>query len=372
MPDEKKEVEPQNHLGGVKKDDAFSRLMAGVVSDTAVMYNTYAMEATLKDSPRKDTSSVAVTVMNSPAGTETRKEAARPDSPLRSDTGTLAGREDTAKITAVPGTGVPGRVDTFRTVALSPPVPADSSRQTLSSGKEGSPIIDSTVHKGDSLAVTGLTPAAVPPLPKAGSVVKLSERKTTKGVRLVYVDHIKGRKADTIVVIIPVDTATRLAQRPAETGSAVSSQTGSDTPALAFAGIPTQIGAAAPAQKTSSAATATLRSDSAQKKTPSHSLFINSDCRNFATEYDVDKLRVKMLETGKEEDRISAAHKVFKSKCFSTKQIKALSEVFTSDAQKFRFLETAYPFVSDEHFKELSELLADPVYNSKFRTMTGQ
>src|SRR5258708_8854216 len=30
MPDEKKEVEPQNHLGGVKKDDAFSRLMSGV------------------------------------------------------------------------------------------------------------------------------------------------------------------------------------------------------------------------------------------------------------------------------------------------------------------------------------------------------
>jgi hypothetical protein len=79
-----------------------------------------------------------------------------------------------------------------------------------------------------------------------------------------------------------------------------------------------------------------------------------------------------MLEAGKDEDRIAVAHKVFKSKCFSTRQIKALSEVFTSDAQKFRFLETAYPFVSDDHFKELAELLADPVYSSKFRTMTGQ
>src|SRR4029077_8350504 len=35
----------QIRLEGIKKDDAFSRLMADVVSDTAVMYNTYAEEA---------------------------------------------------------------------------------------------------------------------------------------------------------------------------------------------------------------------------------------------------------------------------------------------------------------------------------------
>src|SRR5882757_1538189 len=40
---DKKEEAPVNKEG-VKKDDAFSRLMAGVVSDTVVMYNTYAME----------------------------------------------------------------------------------------------------------------------------------------------------------------------------------------------------------------------------------------------------------------------------------------------------------------------------------------
>jgi len=85
--------------------------------------------------------------------------------------------------------------------------------------------------------------------------------------------------------------------------------------------------------------------------------FVNSDCHNFATDYDVDKLRVKMLEATKDDDRLLVARKVFRSKCFSTKQIRALSEVFTSDAQKFKFLEAAYPFVSDEHFPELSNLL---------------
>ena len=390
MPDEKKEVEPKSHLEGVKKDDAFSRLMAGVVSDTAVMYNTYAMEATLKDSPvapvngktagppvagasGKDTASASVVVANSPAGTEILKEAARPDTPARSDTGTLAVRTDTTKIMVVPGTGVLRTVDSSRILPQSPPVPADSVLPAMSPGKEGGGIIDSTAHynnRSDS--------AAVIVLPKADPVIKLSERKTTKGVRLVYADHIKGKKADTIVVIIPVDTVTRLTQRPAETASPVSPPVGSGVSAVVPAGsdhpVTTQNGVETPGQKASTFMVVTTRPDSGQKKTsaPAHPLFINSDCRNFATEYDVDKLRVKMLEAGKEEDRILVAHKVFKSKCFSTRQIKALSEVFTSDAQKFRFLEAAYPFVSDDHFKELVELLTDPVYNSKFRTMTGQ
>ena len=37
---------------GVKRDDAFSRLMAGVVNDTAVLYNTYVEEATPRDSSK--------------------------------------------------------------------------------------------------------------------------------------------------------------------------------------------------------------------------------------------------------------------------------------------------------------------------------
>ncbi len=98
--------------------------------------------------------------------------------------------------------------------------------------------------------------------------------------------------------------------------------------------------------------------------------FINSDCHNYATDYDVDKLRVKLLEGTRDEDRILAARKVFKTRCFSTRQIRALSEVFTTDATRFRFFEAAYPFCSDDRFRELSNLLADPVYSSKFRVMT--
>jgi len=222
--------------------------------------------------------------------------------------------------------------------------------------------------------MAGIPAAGGASLYRPGPVVKLSERKTTKGLRLVYADHQKGRKTDTIVVIIPVDTTARLTQRTVDTVSSVSSPAGSDTPATAgtYRPITPGNGSETTAPKKADAATLPARSDTAQKKAAARLPFINSDCKNFATDYDVDKLRVKMLETSKDEDRISVARKVFKTKCFTTRQIRALSEVFTSDAQKFRFFETAYPFVSDDHFRELTDLLADPVYNSKFRSMTGQ
>ena len=100
--------------------------------------------------------------------------------------------------------------------------------------------------------------------------------------------------------------------------------------------------------------------------------FVNSDCHAFATDYDVDKLRVRMLDATKDEDHIQVAYKIFKIKCSATKQIRALSEVFTTDPAKFKFLATAYPFVSDNQFPELVNLLSDPVYTGRFRTMTDR
>ncbi len=491
MPDEKKGEGAQRHLEGVKKDDAFSRLMAGVVSDTAVMYNTYAMEATLKDSPAtpksapvdtllsaaqetastglksandlssggkssgdkssgekppglkvdssdngmlisatsgKDTSGT-VAVVNAPVGIDISKDAIRPDTSFSNkelDSSKLSsgqikdsiGQESAVRRRGLPKTGDPSIImdssvrktdssvipgSALSGTAAVPPgstavlpgspgtaIPG-SSPDSAAGGNAMPGTISSSTNSGSALPgsspaspIPGTTSVILPgasssvpsSLAKAGPVLKLSERKTTKGLRLVYADHIKGKKADTIVVIIPVDTGARLAQRPGESNSLAASPVRSDSPALVSARpdhpATSPNGTGTSGQKTTVSAPLFRPLDTSQKKTPAKTLFINSDCRNFATDYDVDKLRVKMLETSKDEDRITAAHKVFKTKCFATKQIRALSEVFTSDAQKFRFFETAYPFVSDDHFKELTDLLADPVYNSKFRSMTGQ
>ena len=79
-----------------------------------------------------------------------------------------------------------------------------------------------------------------------------------------------------------------------------------------------------------------------------------------------------MLGAASDDDRIQLARKVFKIKCFSTGQIRALSQVFASEAGKFRFLEAAYPFVSDDQFPELIDLFTDPLYTRKFRSLANR
>ncbi|MDO6429666.1 hypothetical protein Q4E93_03630 [Flavitalea sp. BT771] len=391
---DKKEAPPAGvHSEGIKKDDAFSRLMAGVVGDTAVMYNTYALEKILNDTA----SSVAV----------------KADSPVaaRAASSPKSSAVDSASATLVPPVTSPGNV--------SPPP---------------------TVRPG-------------------GTIVKLSERKTPKGLRIAFADRPSGRKADTIIVIIPLDSpvsamavskpdsipVSPALARKAAPNKPDSAQTTSTEPlfrnkpdsARAPAEVvrhkPDTIATAAstdsivrtdpntihvyingakkaPRKEADSvaalppgnmalkadsthAATAKAthnksdstpnpsapnrelyrpRPDSAEKGASSKPVVVNSDCRNFATDYDVDRLRVKMLEISKDEDKVLTARKIFKIKCFTTRQVKALSEVFATDAGKYRFFETAYPFVSDDRFRELTDLLKDPVYNAKFKAMTGQ
>jgi hypothetical protein len=97
---------------------------------------------------------------------------------------------------------------------------------------------------------------------------------------------------------------------------------------------------------------------------------INSDCTNFATEYDVDKLRLKMVDEVTADDRIAAAKKVFRTRCFNSRQIRALTELFLNDEGKYKFLDAAYPFVSDSsEFKKLVEVLTDDYYVKRFNAM---
>ena len=464
---DKKETSQDTKSEGIKKDDAFSRLMAGVVSDTAVMYHTYAMEEVLKDSP------VAVTPVKKDTTTRERALADSSAAPslteaANNDRGNKTANNDAVKQTANNGPGaVPDTTMGTAAEAIVPPAKATVTETT------GTPA------KGTVAGTAG--PSSTGPSSK-GTVIKLSERKTPRGLRLAYADRPKGRKADTIVVIIPMDTvdavssvnqpiATPVTPEPlfrtktdtqrtgeplfrnrTDTARTVSGDppagadvarsrhdsivhTSSDTIHVYLAPrkkvskemvdssgastnrrkpdtAPTAVtGKARPDSSRTAAATRT-RSDSSRTATTtrtkpdssrtaavtrtkpdssrttaatrtkpdsSHTpavrskpVVVNSDCRNFATDYDVDRLRVKMLEGSKEDERLQAAKRVFKTKCFTTRQIKALSEVFTTDAEKFRFFESAYPFVSDDRFRDLTDLLADPVYNGKFRVMTGQ
>ncbi len=99
-------------------------------------------------------------------------------------------------------------------------------------------------------------------------------------------------------------------------------------------------------------------------------VLMNSDCTKFATDSDVDKLRVQMLKEGTDDEKIFVARKVFRTRCFTTKQIIALTELFTTDEGRYMFFDAAYPFVSDSgNFKSLIRFLSNEYYINRFKAL---
>lgn len=167
--------------------------------------------------------------------------------------------------------------------------------------------------------------------------MKLSEVRSTRSLRLLYADRSSSRSTDTVDVVIPVESLDRRDSLSRPDSSRPDSASRPDSP--------------------------TVRNP--------RLLFINSDCHAYATAYDVDRLKARMLESPRDADRTLLARKAFKTKCFSTAQIRTLSQVYATQAAKFKFVEAAYPFVSDARFPELINLFSDPAYGGKFRTLTN-
>ncbi|MEO6583275.1 MAG: DUF4476 domain-containing protein [Ferruginibacter sp.] len=102
-------------------------------------------------------------------------------------------------------------------------------------------------------------------------------------------------------------------------------------------------------------------------------LAINSDCRANASENDFLKLRKKMASEDKDYQMMSVAKKAFKSKCYSTDNVKNLSVLFLKDNSRYQFFELAYPFVYDSNnFSNLSQQLSDPYYINRFKALTAR
>jgi hypothetical protein len=319
---------------GVKKDDAFSRLMAGVVSDTAVMYNTYAQENTGKKDTAQRSRAIAISQQQSAATVPVSQAPGvqvqtRPDSSFKPTPPVLNTGTKTDSAVAGPVTTAPG-------------VSGGNALPGITSAPGGT---GGTAH-----------PAAF--VPKAANrhkgvfIEKLGEQKTAAMWKITYADHANGRPVDTILIQIPVDSGAQLA------GTAPKGTTTD--------------GGAKPGTDAGTAGTGAKPGPDPGAKNKKSPVVVNSDCKAFAGDYDVDKLRLKLLASPKDEDKILIAKKIFKSKCFSSPQIRALCEVFTADAGKYRLLEAAYPFVWDDRFRGLSDVLTDPSYATRFRTMTGQ
>lgn len=192
---------------------------------------------------------------------------------------------------------------------------------------------------------------------RARSIIKRKSRRNGKeGMELVYVDD-NGITKDTVKILIPIDKK-RIPEAkitdvvitiPGDDKGTVKDKDGND-------------------YKVTREEKLIIKE--ANKEMSSVSGMINSDCKNFANEDDFLKMRKKMVAEDKDADMIKAAKKIFKTRCFTTEQIKNLSVLFLKDETRFQFFEAAYPFASDsDQYFTLEKQLSEENYISRFRAM---
>jgi hypothetical protein len=96
-------------------------------------------------------------------------------------------------------------------------------------------------------------------------------------------------------------------------------------------------------------------------------------CAAFAGENDFLKLRRNMAAKNTDDAMVDEAKKIFKSKCFTTEQIKNLSYLFLSPAGKYQFFDAAYTYVVDQwQFADLENEIKDEYYQKRFKALIGE
>lgn len=201
------------------------------------------------------------------------------------------------------------------------------------------------------------------------SVIKRKLKKSNKdGIEMIYVDDY-GETKDTIRIFIPSDKKKQNDEEIKTTEAVVTTPITQPDKQLVTQPDNKQNINDKPDDKIS------VPEKEVVKQTVKEPVFINSpminsDCKIFATDDDFLKIRKKMVAENNDEDMIKAAKKIFKTKCFTTEQIKNLSVLFLKDEGKYMFFDTAYPFVSDsDQYYNLEKQLSDAYYITRFKAM---
>jgi hypothetical protein len=96
-------------------------------------------------------------------------------------------------------------------------------------------------------------------------------------------------------------------------------------------------------------------------------------CADNATDRDFLKLRRSMAAENNDERMIAHARKYFRSKCFSTEQVRNLSTLFLTSAAKYQFFDAAFGYVSDARsFAALGSEIKDEYYARRFKALIGE
>ena len=184
-------------------------------------------------------------------------------------------------------------------------------------------------------------------------VKKWSESSTTQGFGLVFIDDYDNGVQDTIRLLIPnpekIEVPVSNNKEPKEEKKFIEIENKDEKNKEE-----TKLAEVKPVveQVTSS------------KQTSSN------NCTVVADETDFLKLRKQMAAKESDDAMISEAKNYFKTKCFTSEQIKNLSALFLNDENKYKFFDAAYNYVSDaDKFSALQNEIKDEYYINRFRAM---
>jgi hypothetical protein len=417
---EKKSLE----IGGARKTDAFSVLLSNAVNDTAILYATHkpkpaAPVAAVKEEKKNDTPAI---VRNNKEETITLQ----PDKVSKRDTASLVQKKpvpkkDSAAITKNT------KANNKTTTPAKNNIPKNN---TITATPQ--PTIDSAVvvKKADEPTKPLFTP---PPVIKAAELrtdtsyiaVFIDEAKQNNDTVRISIpfDEVYTRQGKNPYLRKPATTTTEPQKEIAKEPVITTDKTAEKKDSSAFEKItqaskkdsvvPQEIVRTEPVQKevekkesekkdpekkqtitepvTVTAATVkdtasivkniieqpAVKKDSAAltptdtaKSAGIKPILINSDCKATAWDSDIDKLRIKMLASNSDDEKIDIAKKLYRLKCFTVRQVRALSELFSTDQGKYKWLDAVYPFTTNSYyFSELEDLLKDEYFRNRFKAM---
>lgn len=352
----KEVLQPNSHYttenwwnGSKKKDNYFAQMMADVVADTAVLYNTNTIIPSVKYTEIAKVDPLEL--KNNPS--ITTEEIASIDSIDQSislpdtTTKTIEAKEILAQVDSLQTDSTLVAVSEVRVDTVS--IKTDSSIAKVTYlGKDTNQVkIDSTVNtavalKKDSILVKAMDPVEEPIAVKVN--IQKQKDSTTSAGRFLSFELKENNQKEVVDVFIPTQEEVKIIE------SAI-----------------TKIDSSKIVKQSKEE----VKEEEVKELVPEKSLVIyNSDCKEVSTDSDIDKYRVRLMGL-KQEQRFAQMQKYLKAKCITTKQIRALSELFPTDDDKFQLFELSYPFVDEtSSFKTLIELLESDLNKTKFKQMT--
>jgi hypothetical protein len=342
---------------GVKREDGFSRLMASVVNDSSVMYNTYTgngfgKDSSIKDQGPKPLSAVASAKLDKAENTVPKDSmitsVVLPSSVIRHPSTVLVisdkkGRKDS--LDAVKKTR-DSLATAYRASRKDSLTAVRKTRDSLANAgiaarKDSMLAIKrTTVNPLPSTVI--LQPSSLPP-----GIKKLREVSLKISRKIIYLDVGRDGLTDTITLFVYFENPDTPSRKQALTGHAL-------------------------VIKNPSKPDSTEVNSQAARKKPALKAS-ESGCGQLATDADIQFLRSAILKANIEKEKIGLAASAFEQKCFTVSQIRFLAALFVSDKAKYLLMDAAHLHIADQdHFRELVNMYTDKNFQRKFLAMADK